>query len=75
MGGPTAIPLSANVNTVIDIGAGYGITSGSGPAQISHDGMPGAVSANITTTSPTTGLSFDAPFTPRMVWGTFAPNI
>jgi hypothetical protein len=41
---------------------------GFGSVQIAHRGMPGALAANITTLSATTGLSFDAPFTPRMTW-------
>jgi glucose/arabinose dehydrogenase len=38
----------------------------SGSVQIAHTGMPGAIAANLTTLSASTGLSFDAPFTPRM---------
>jgi hypothetical protein len=46
---------------------------GFGSVQIAHNGAPGAISANITTLSAMTGLSFDAPFTPRPSWNTFGP--
>ncbi len=68
--GTKAITLPANGNDVVQIGTEFAIAGGFGSVQIAHYGMPGAVSANITTLSPTTGLSFDAPFNPRMVWGT-----
>jgi hypothetical protein len=42
-----------------------------GSASITYNGQPGTVSANITTLSAATGLSFDAPFTPRMTWATW----
>ena len=38
---------------------------------ISYDGPPGSIAANTTTLSGATGLSFDSPFTPRMVWSSF----
>jgi hypothetical protein len=42
-----------------------------GSASLTYQGQPGSFSANITTLSGATGLSFDAPFTLRMHWGTF----
>ena len=33
---------------------------------LTHTGAFGAISANTTTLSATTGLSFDSPFTPRV---------
>ena len=44
---------------------GCGIASGYGSAQISFLGPPGAFTANSTTLGSASGLSFDAPFTPR----------
>jgi hypothetical protein len=32
---------------------------------LTHNGAPGAISANITTLNGVAGLSFDSPFTPR----------
>lgn len=49
----------------------FGLTSAYGSLQIAHSGGPGGICANTTTLSGVTGLSFDAPFTPRMVWATF----
>lgn len=61
--------LNGNGSTAINIkGLGTCATVGSGNAQIAFQGPPGAVIGNITTLSGTTGLSFDAPFTPRMPW-------
>ncbi|MEO8359991.1 MAG: carboxypeptidase regulatory-like domain-containing protein [Vicinamibacteria bacterium] len=37
-----------------------------GGTVLTHDGAFGAVSGNTTTLSPSTGLSFDSPFTPRV---------
>jgi hypothetical protein len=42
--------------------------NGFGSVQIAHREMPGSVTANITTLSAATGLSFDAPFSARMSW-------
>ncbi len=69
--GTTTETISANGNTFVQIGATFGIAGGFGSVDLAHNGMPGAVSANITTLSATTGLSFDSPFTPRMSWSTF----
>jgi len=44
----------------------------SGSAQIAFPGSPGGLVANITTLDVVNGTSFDAPFSPRMVWGTFS---
>jgi hypothetical protein len=68
--GQTTLALSANGTAVVQVGATLGV-SGFGSATITHDAMPGGVVANITTLSAMTGLSFDAPFTPRMVWSLF----
>ncbi|MGH8247021.1 MAG: hypothetical protein ACREUU_11400 [Gammaproteobacteria bacterium] len=66
LAGTTTVSIPGNGNTFIPIGSTFGITSGSGSAAIVHNGPVAAIAANITTLSPTTGLSFDAPFTPRM---------
>jgi hypothetical protein len=68
--GTTTVNLAANGNTVVTMGATFG-ARGRGSVQIAHRGTAGAVAANITTLSATTGLSFDAPFTPRMTWSSF----
>lgn len=61
--------LSGNGNTFANIrDLGTCLGSGSGSAQVAFQGPPGAVIGNITTLSGTTGLSFDAPMTPRMPW-------
>lgn len=39
-----------------------------GGAEISHDGPPGGIVANLTTFSAASGLSFDAAFSPRQDW-------
>lgn len=69
--GTTNVSLPAEGGTLVFVGSTFGITSGSGTLTIAHDGSPGAITANTTTLSTTTGLSFDAPFQPRMAWGTF----
>ncbi len=69
--GTTTQIIAGNGKTVVASGATLGVADGSGSVQIAHSGTPGAIAANITTLSATTGLSFDSPFTPRMVWGTF----
>ena len=67
--GSATIDLPANGNAVITA-TSLGVISSYGSVQIAHNGGPGAICANITTLSSITGLSFDSPFTPRMVWGT-----
>lgn len=44
----------------------------SGSVQIVFNGAPGAIVANLTTLDVVHGTSFDAPFKPRMEWGTFS---
>ena len=69
---PYQITLQGNANASVSVGPDLQVsgTGGqSGSAQLSHTGPPGALSANMTTLSATTGLSPDAPFTPRMQWG------
>jgi hypothetical protein len=66
------VSIPGNGNTAIRVNADMGVPNGSGSLSISYDAPPGAISANGTTLSAMTGLSFDAPFTPRMSWGTFS---
>lgn len=68
--GWTTVTVEGNGNRFVTVSS-LGISSGYGSVQIAHSGGPGGICANTTTMSPLTGLSFDAPFTPRMVWGTF----
>lgn len=63
----TTVTVPANGNTAVRVNGDLGIT-GSGSVTLTYDAMPGGVVANVTTLSATTGLSFDAPATPRMVW-------
>ena len=44
---------------------GFGLTSASGGVQIAHNGPPGALIANVTSLSFTSGVSFDTPASPR----------
>jgi hypothetical protein len=60
-----------NGGNVFGVGAACGLANAFGTVQISHSGAPGAITANITTLSANTGLSFDAPFTPRHVYAGF----
>lgn len=67
--GSSSGTLNGNGNIGINIkGLGTCGTVGSGSAQVAFQGPPGAVVGNITTLDGTLGISFDAPFTPRMPW-------
>ena len=67
--GTSSGTLSGNGSVAINVKSlGTCASVGSGNAQVAFQGPPGAVIGNITTLSGTTGLSFDAPFTPRMPW-------
>lgn len=68
--GTSTVSVPGNGSTLITLSS-LGISSGSGSATLTHTGMPGTIVANTTTLSATTGLSFDAPFVPRMQWATF----
>jgi hypothetical protein len=70
----TSLPvIQANGNAALAINTvGTCAAAVSGSAQISFPGTPGGMTANITTIDVPNGTSFDAPFTPRMVWGTFS---
>ena len=70
-GTPFTTTIAANGNTAVAVGAQFGITSGSGSVQIANTAPPGGVVANVTTLSGATGLSFDSPASPRMVWANF----
>jgi hypothetical protein len=69
--GAKTITLAANGNIAIAVGATFGITTGNGGLQIASNAAPGGVTANVTTLSTMTGLSFDSPAAPRMVWSLF----
>ena len=69
--GASAAVLAPNGNTAVRVGGDLGVMNTGGSVTIVHSGPPGALVANITTLSATTGLSFDAPFAPRMVWTNF----
>lgn len=63
--------LPANGGNVFGVGDRCGLANAMGSVQIAHSGAPGAITANITSLSAATGLSFDAPFTPRHVYAGF----
>jgi hypothetical protein len=64
--GTTTFALPAGGNTFRQVSLDFGsFIQGQGNAQIAHTGPPGSIVANITTLSPMTGLSFDAPFQVR----------
>jgi hypothetical protein len=65
--GSTSVVIPGNGNTFVTVSS-LGATA-SGSAQIAHNGSLNGISANLTTLSATTGLSFDAAFTARMSWG------
>jgi hypothetical protein len=69
--GTTTVSIPGNGNTALPVGTTFGITSGSGGLQVASTAAPGGVTANVTTLSGTTGLSFDSPAAPRMVWSLF----
>ena len=69
--GTSSVIVAGNGNTALSIGVLGTCAGGSGSAQISFPGTPGGMAANITTIDAVNGTSFDSPFTPRMVWGTF----
>ena len=76
--GATAVSVAGDGNAAIsvtsvgDCGAAPSESALSGSAQIAFGGTPGGMAANITTIDVVNGTSFDAPFTPRMVWSTFS---
>jgi hypothetical protein len=71
-GTPSTVAINANGTALMQVSTpGFAVPPDSfGSVQIAHNGAPGAITANLTTLSAMTGLSFDAPFTPRMTWGT-----
>jgi hypothetical protein len=68
LAGSTTVSVAANGNTLISVGGDLGVPAGTGSVTITHNGLPGSIVANTTTLSGMTGLSFDAPFSPRMNW-------
>ncbi len=67
--GSMNLVLPANGNKLIVIGTEFGVVGEFGSVQIAVQGSAASLSANITTLSGVTGLSFDSPFTPRMSGG------
>ena len=65
---PLTLVTPANGSSYIDMEATMGAPAGFGSAQIAHTGPPGGVVANLTSLSAQSGLSFDTPFVPRMLW-------
>ena len=70
--GTSDIVVAGNGNAAVEVnGIGSCGIALSGSAQIAFAGTPGGMTANITTINVPNGTSFDAPFTPRMVWSMF----
>lgn len=70
--GTSTFTVAANGTQLRTVGGDMGVANGFGGIQIAHRAMAGGVSANVTTLSPVTGLSFDSPCSPRMQWGTMS---
>jgi hypothetical protein len=67
--GTTNLNIPGDGNTAVSLGTlGTCAAAVSGSAQIAFQGMPGGVTANVTTIDAVNGTSFDSPFSPRMVW-------
>jgi hypothetical protein len=62
--------VPANGVVLVQVGS-LVAAGGAGSLSLTFAGPPGSVTANTTTLSGSTGLSFDAPFTPRMNWSAF----
>ncbi len=67
--GTTSPTIQPNGNTLVALGTYTG--DGSGSVSITFAGPPASITANTTVLGTMTGLSFDAPFAPRMVWSNF----
>jgi hypothetical protein len=67
--GTSSPTIAANGNTLVALASLTG--DGSGSVSITFAGPPASISANTTVLGTMTGLSFDAPFTPRMTWSNF----
>lgn len=68
--GTVSATLAANAGTFVDARSITGVlpTHTNGTVEIVYTAAPGAIVANTTVLSATTGLSFDAPFTLRPTW-------
>jgi hypothetical protein len=65
----TAAPVAGNADVFFDARAFAGaLAATNGSVEIAHNGSPDAIVASTTVLSPTTGLSFDAPFMRRQPW-------
>jgi hypothetical protein len=62
--------LAANASTFFNARDVTGVlpSNASGTVEIAYTASPGAIAANTTVLSNTTGLSFDAPFSLRPTW-------
>ena len=63
----TSIPANGNTFVVVNDFPAC-VTAQSGSAQIAFLSTPGTIQANTTTIDGVLGISFDAPFVPRMAW-------
>ena len=72
-GTPASGTLPPNGSTNVILGApvlegGMAVPDGFGSAQISHNGPPGAIVANLTMLNANLAFSYDTVFSPRMRW-------
>jgi uncharacterized membrane protein len=65
--GTRSLSIAGYGNALLSAAADFGtvIPAGTGSTQISHNGPPGAITANATTLSVNQAISFDSPFTVR----------
>lgn len=65
--GSSSVAIPPNGVTLVTASSLGAAASGFGSMSIAHTGKIGAITANMTSLSATTGLSFDAPFTTRQL--------
>jgi hypothetical protein len=63
--GTAPVNGSYNLQVSAPSPTGFGLSSANGGVQIAHNGPPGALIANVTSLSFTSGVSFDTPASPR----------
>jgi hypothetical protein len=68
--GTTTRTIPGRGNLLLSVASDFGVTisDGTGSIEIGHNGPVGAINLNVTSLSPTQGLSFDSPGTRRTNW-------
>ena len=64
---PAGAPGNGSYNLQVSAAppVGFGLTAASGGVYVAHDGPPGSLTANVTSLSFGSGVSFDTPASPR----------